>query len=580
MIRAGMKKIMIVFLLSSITCRSQNDKSSVWTADHTGKNTSGVSIPAVLTAQQQTNLNILCRVWGFLKYFHPQLADGNADADRGLFAILPAALQAPDDASLGDTLSRWVASLGNIPLDDRTISANNIFIENGMSWLLKDSLVAGKFRQQLLHIFKNRHIGEGYYVKSTPNVSNPDFTNELPYPGAKGEDDGMRMLALFRYWNTIEYFFPSKYLTADPWDGVLEKYIPLFAAARTDSLYRRACLLLTASIHDTHAGGIGYDTASQKYVGKYFLPVAVGEVEGDMTVLFHRSDLFQSASPLQPGDRIMAINGKNVKELIDSMSPYVQASNTTALTYYAMNKLTRSNRPENDLLIQRGSNAMQLKVSYSSGSYPTDIRKNYTSIYPMYQKMGDDIGYINLEKIRVSSLPEIFKAFENTVGLVIDIRNYPFAFVPFELAKYLKPKPSPFVRFTRMDLQLPGRFIMTEPTENGKRNPGYYKGKIVILVNEMSISQSEYTAMALRSAPNAIVMGSQTAGADGNASNVFLPGGMASYISGLGVYYPDKKPTQGIGIVPDIEVKPTIKGITEGKDEVLERAMQYIRTNK
>jgi C-terminal processing protease CtpA/Prc len=58
---------------------------------------------------------------------------------------------------------------------------------------------------------------------------------------------------------------------------------------------------------------------------------------------------------------------------------------------------------------------------------------------------------------------------------------------------------------------------------------------------------------------------------------VFLPGGMATYISGLGVYYPDKKPTQGIGIVPDIEVKPTIKGIAEGKDEVLEKAIQYIR---
>ena len=41
-------------------------------------------------------------------------------------------------------------------------------------------------------------------------------------------------------------------------------------------------------------------------------------------------------------------------------------------------------------------------------------------------------------------------------------------------------------------------------------------------------------------------------------------------ISGIGVFYPDKRPTQGIGIVPDVVVKPTIAGIRTGSDEVLE----------
>lgn len=47
-------------------------------------------------------------------------------------------------------------------------------------------------------------------------------------------------------------------------------------------------------------------------------------------------------------------------------------------------------------------------------------------------------------------------------------------------------------------------------------------------------------------------------------------------ISGIGVYYPDGRETQRIGIVPDIEVKPTIKGVKAGKDEVLEYAVEYI----
>lgn len=47
-------------------------------------------------------------------------------------------------------------------------------------------------------------------------------------------------------------------------------------------------------------------------------------------------------------------------------------------------------------------------------------------------------------------------------------------------------------------------------------------------------------------------------------------------ISGIGVYYPDGTETQRIGIVPDITVKPTIKGIKEGKDELLEKAIEII----
>ena len=47
-------------------------------------------------------------------------------------------------------------------------------------------------------------------------------------------------------------------------------------------------------------------------------------------------------------------------------------------------------------------------------------------------------------------------------------------------------------------------------------------------------------------------------------------------ISSIGIYYPDGGETQRIGIVPDIEVKPTIDGIRNGKDELLEKAIELI----
>ena len=85
--------------------------------------------------------------------------------------------------------------------------------------------------------------------------------------------------------------------------------------------------------------------------------------------------------------------------------------------------------------------------------------------------------------------------------------------------------------------------------------------------------------MAFRAGDKTTVIGSTTAGADGNVSRIDLPGGMRTVISGIGVYYPDGKETQRIGIVPDIEVTPTIEGIKSGRDEVLEKAIELIEAD-
>jgi C-terminal processing protease CtpA/Prc len=153
--------------------------------------------------------------------------------------------------------------------------------------------------------------------------------------------------------------------------------------------------------------------------------------------------------------------------------------------------------------------------------------------------------------------------------LVIDIRNYPKEFVVFALGGHLVPKETEFARFTYGLAANPGAFAWTQPLAL-RPEPPLYGGSIVILVDESSQSQAEYTAMAFRSAPNAHVVGSTTAGADGNVSPIVLPGGLRTLISGLGVFYPDRRPTQQLGIVPDLVVRPTIAGIRQERDEVLE----------
>jgi len=158
---------------------------------------------------------------------------------------------------------------------------------------------------------------------------------------------------------------------------------------------------------------------------------------------------------------------------------------------------------------------------------------------------------------------------------VIDIRNYPNEFMVFWLGMRLIDGPSTFVAFTSGDPGNPGAFAWREPITLTPADDRY-EGRIAILVDEVSQSQSEYTAMAFRTAPGAIVVGSTTAGADGNASWFRLPGSKRTMISGLGVFYPDGSPTQRVGILPDLEVRPTVAGIRAGRDEVLEAAIREL----
>lgn len=152
-------------------------------------------------------------------------------------------------------------------------------------------------------------------------------------------------------------------------------------------------------------------------------------------------------------------------------------------------------------------------------------------------------------------------------------------YIPFSLAAHFVSTGTPFAKFTRPNLNRPGVFNFTSEVEVPSEKPEY-KGKVVVLINEFTQSAGEFAAMSLQASNNVILIGSQTAGADGDISKIYLPGGLMTMISGAGVYYPDGTGTQRIGIIPDKIVKPTVQGIRDGKDEVLLKAIQIIHSSK
>jgi C-terminal processing protease CtpA/Prc len=159
--------------------------------------------------------------------------------------------------------------------------------------------------------------------------------------------------------------------------------------------------------------------------------------------------------------------------------------------------------------------------------------------------------------------------------LIIDSRGQPIEHVVYALGQLLVARPTDFAAYTRIDLSNPGALHWAGKKTLIPHEPRY-TGKVVILVDEVTQSAGEYYAMSFRTALGAKVVGSTTAGADGDTSRIPLPGRLWSLISGAGVFYPDNRPTQRIGIVPDIEVRPTIAGVRAERDEVLEEALRQI----
>ena len=75
---------------------------------------------------------------------------------------------------------------------------------------------------------------------------------------------------------------------------------------------------------------------------------------------------------------------------------------------------------------------------------------------------------------------------------------------------------------------------------------------------------------------NTTIIGSQTAGADGDVKRVTLPGAYRFSFTGNGIFYPDGRGTQRVGILPDIYFRPLPKDLVNETDAQLERAFKYI----
>lgn len=531
-----------------------------------------------LTQRQVKNLNILGQLWGFVKYHHYEVAKGNFNMDAELFRVMPSVLKAADDKALSETLEQFVDKFGAQPhcAKCRVYTSRTTVEMPDYGSLFKDGVLKSSLTAKLTDILNNR-ADKKYYISLTPGVNNPIFEHEDAYEQMQYPDAGYRLLALYRYWNMVQYFYPYKHLIGEDWNKVLPEFIPKVMNDANAQQYTVTMLELICRIHDTHANLWGYNVALQDYRGNYVAPFKAKFIEHKLMVTGYYHNDSALMQKLKKGEVIESINGIKVDALIKKYLPVTAASNyETQLRDMPVNYLLRSNKQHYQVVILNAEGAHTtvdvdgLKLSDVDFEAAKDTKN-----IPAFKLMANDkIGYVYPGKYYNKDLPAIKKMFANTQGIIIDMRCYPSEFMPYTFVPFIKSGNKSFVKFTAGNIIAPGLMELGEPLT--VPHTSEYKGKVVVIVNAETQSQAEYTTMAFQSSPNVTVIGSITAGADGNVSMIKLPGGLSTMISGLGVLYPDGTETQRKGVKIDEQITPTIAGFRAGKDELLERAQAII----
>ncbi len=97
------------------------------------------------------------------------------------------------------------------------------------------------------------------------------------------------------------------------------------------------------------------------------------------------------------------------------------------------------------------------------------------------------------------------------------------------------------------------------------------------MTNGGAISYAESTMGIVEYYKLGEIVGSATAGTNGNVNPVALPGGYTITWTGMKVLKQDGSRHHGVGIQPTIPVSRTQAGVAAGKDEVLERGIAVLK---
>ncbi len=586
-------------------------------------NTPNVKAQQLNVKIQNQNIQQFIQIWGLVKYKSQKSIAGKFDADK-VFLTLIDSVKNADEKQFNQLM---LALIG--PVDPAFTSTANAYDRDTLnsyqhllknidySWI-KDKKYTVVLKQQLKALSNQVNLsGKHQYIPSVWYEG--DLPNEASYVNYAFNDEKMNLLALAKAWNAVEYLSPYKYVMDKDWKKVLTAMVPVFRKINDITSYEKGILMLTVAVNDTHGGELmesgNLKMASVIFKVRYYPPFDYKAEPKGIIIKKFLNDSLAKVSELKPGDEIVAINGIKIERWLKERAGLLPASNDAVKYRW----LSTSNNDRGDTFafsniesetlnvkVRRYKAMLNLKLVLLDRYKKQNVklieddivqkRVKEKSIKGM-ENIGDDIvlfragNFFDKDLPQEKDLAQLSAELKSKKAIIFDMRKYPQApgLFGYYLPLLLGKAPFAFARYYAVDLKDPGAFILREGIENymyvskdGTKPMGdLYTGKIVIMTDENTQSMGEWFAMMLRQFnANTTVIGSQTAGADGDVKRLTLPGAYRFSFTGNGIFYPDGRETQRIGIIPDLYFKATAKDLSGAEDVHLQRAVKFIRDGR
>lgn len=548
--------------------------------------------------QELENLCAFARLYGVLRFFHPsdeaaaldwnryavlgvarvRVARDSAELEAALEAIvLPIAptvrilgVDEVEKATLlppGDVLVAWqhrgpgfdVESTGSYQ-SRRTgradASSEELFAERASAGEVAEVRLGGGLLAQVpLAVWSK----DGH----TLPVSDPaPIRAALEQVHATLDDADARMADVIVAWSVFDQFYPYFDVTGADWQSVLDRTLldGLDDAGADD--HERTLRRLVAALEDGH-GRVIMQTGELAT-----LPLQLSWAEGKLVVLA------PAPTGLLRGDLIEAIDGVPAAKALDAeialLSGSPQWKRIRAFRWVGA-------RPAGEPIVLRVARAGgSVEVTVAAGEPPA---QEYSQ--PPIAQLDGGVWYFDLTRTSPADITANIEILARAPGVIFDLRGYPdetdgvlnhLLSKPdtdrwMHVAKIVRPalprepRPKPAWLSTGWDL------VPAEP---------HIAGQVVFLTDSRAISRAE-SLMGYVEALGLDIVGSSTAGTNGNVRRVTLPTGSTVRFTGMKVTRHDGSRSHLVGILPTIPVEPTVDGIRDGRDEVLDRALEVIR---
>lgn len=343
---------------------------------------------------------------------------------------------------------------------------------------------------------------------------------------------------------------------------------------------RREFTLLMMELAGTlHNGHSGY-ADSELYRRLAPLGFALESADGQWIV--RSSDV----NGLVPGDSIEAIQGISVDEWYEKTRNYITSKKEssrkvkfqTILPYMIESgSLQVDYLDRND---ERRSGVFERPAAFEQHQWATEGRW-----------LEPNIGYIRIPSFGKPDFEQraldYVREFGQAEALIVDVRGNSGGNTPGKLIAALMNRPwrwwterscRPYPMYKRHQdglLLFAHDYTYTE-WKGGEISPvqDAYQGQLYLLTDRYTGSSAEDFAMPFHTTGRALIVGDRTWGSTGQPYLYEFGNGALLYVGSIRAYFPDGSAFEGIGISPDIELRPTRADYYAERDPVLNKALE------